>query len=1103
MGVAQTIKIEDLEVRVPSTEKSSGTIKKTSTIKGSKTAILTTKKKTYTIPHENNEVLKQLEELTQNAYFLHAPIYGLERRLNTGFLEKFTRNWQYGVSNIDLTITRGYGKFLFQQKNIERPLHNRWKYLISEDFDTDSDWNTNADIAATPFTSEGDSKQSQLIPWDDISGDWESDTDWGNHLSGTQCLLHNDDVAAILVAGWDWWENYEIEVWFYCDDSITDDTGIVFRYVDSTNHYKFMNTESSSIGLYDNTTAILVDTSLALVADTYYHMKVRVQGHKISCYLNGEKLFNGEDIIDKTYTSGRVGLYSALNNTYFDKFKVTLLSPTNFNLPASVDWTNQYSHADIITAYGTQKKLIATDHNVQFKQSRAGGDCVLYLPMDEGQGNVLHDHSKDRNNFTIGNYNWVDDEEKGYCIEATDDNDSSGPVVNANALDYNNGFTVDIEVNAVNFDDAGYIYSFTGDTDCRVYFILGSSTIKFVTGTYVEWGLVTISADTWYRVTLMVFPVTSTTATCFALIDGKIVARYDATFGGDGTVDSYNLGSVGYTHHTARFKNLRVYNTPRWDVAHGHDSTPATVFCWDDNRFDSTVDYPDDSDCVLLLHMDEGSGTTIVYDASGNNNDFTTTGNPVYINTSFRGEAGICIHLDGDGDFLSRNSDLGILDNWTIEMWISVQAADKGTFFAVPYSISSPGLELSINADGYLYLRNFNTGGSSPITIGTTDLTDGKWYYVVITYDGANQRIYVNGVEENSDPQTGITRTNYNKTFIGVTSDGYTTGVNALNAYYDEVRVHLRALSSEEIVSRYRSEPYLHDWYQMTRVYHNSHDFSGLPVITNGQIMLSFPDYDTYEWREDNVLLPTIYGWYENSWHLLGHIEPISFVNGVQYRIDNFNGCDWSIEELTDQYCKMNIRYYISDISNVPEGTFIDFKLIIRNGFSGILIETDGRNWLEDDSNGFNFFCDYQEGNGITMRYWFSPDDSFKDTTIESGGTEDIDYVDDNWWVMYGEDGESDAPSKQVIIGGFVDMMYEDKGDAATVTWSLSSSDETWWSECRCQNSKFGGIFFVPYDISTIVTTPDDIPKANAVNYPSDLAHQAFKETMLKRGLKK
>jgi PKD repeat protein len=72
------------------------------------------------------------------------------------------------------------------------------------------------------------------------------------------------------------------------------------------------------------------------------------------------------------------------------------------------------------------------------------------------------------------------------------------------------------------------------------------------------------------------------------------------------------------------------------------------------------------------------------------------------------------------------------------------------------------------------------------------------WYYVVLTYDGAALRIYVNGVERNSIPLNGNLRQ-----FSAPVIIGSTTSQKYFNGSISNVAMYSRALSKCEIAARY------------------------------------------------------------------------------------------------------------------------------------------------------------------------------------------------------------------------------------------------------------------------------------------------------------
>jgi hypothetical protein len=81
---------------------------------------------------------------------------------------------------------------------------------------------------------------------------------------------------------------------------------------------------------------------------------------------------------------------------------------------------------------------------------------------------------------------------------------------------------------------------------------------------------------------------------------------------------------------------------------------------------------------------------------------------------------------------------------------------------------------------------------------GTAAIVPGTWTHIATTYDGVNQRLYVNGVLVNTQPQSGpiaVTgaplRIGGNNTFAGEFFQGL----------IDQVRVYNRALTGPEVLA--------------------------------------------------------------------------------------------------------------------------------------------------------------------------------------------------------------------------------------------------------------------------------------------------------------
>ena len=100
--------------------------------------------------------------------------------------------------------------------------------------------------------------------------------------------------------------------------------------------------------------------------------------------------------------------------------------------------------------------------------------------------------------------------------------------------------------------------------------------------------------------------------------------------------------------------------------------------------------------------------------------------------------------------------------------------------------------------------------------------------------------------------------------------------------------------------------------------------------------------------------------------------------------------------------------------------------------------------------------------------------------------------IDDNWCALYGDKADSNAPSKNVIVGLFTDSAYAVGDDSVQWEYQLSNSFMFWVIN---HQTRFGGVFFVPYDVDDLPS----VPFSNGADYPVDLAHQPFKNTVPQR----
>ncbi len=110
----------------------------------------------------------------------------------------------------------------------------------------------------------------------------------------------------------------------------------------------------------------------------------------------------------------------------------------------------------------------------------------------------------------------------------------------------------------------------------------------------------------------------------------------------------------------------------------------------------------------------------------------------------------------------------------------------------------------SINTSGLAYFAVCSDGGFNFATVfSTTVIPTGQWTHLAATYDGANLRMYVNGVLESTVPWAqGIFRGTA-PVAIGATLTFGTSATSFFNGVIDEPSVYRRALTAAEVADVY------------------------------------------------------------------------------------------------------------------------------------------------------------------------------------------------------------------------------------------------------------------------------------------------------------
>ncbi len=205
--------------------------------------------------------------------------------------------------------------------------------------------------------------------------------------------------------------------------------------------------------------------------------------------------------------------------------------------------------------------------------------------------------------------------------------------------------------------------------------------------------------------------------------------------------------------------------------------------------------------------LDESSGTTAV-DSSGNGRDGTYAGGYT-LSQSGIGGTNTAVLFDGSTAYVDFGNPAAfdIATGLTLEAW--VKTSDSGyQYVLVKWGAAggSDAYHLRIDFDGRAYFTT-SLGGSyegARDLNGVSALNDGDWHHLVATYDGAHERIYVDGVVESSLAASGSLAVVSSALRAGGLSDGTNTG-NWLTGTLDDVAIYGTALSAARILAHYEA----------------------------------------------------------------------------------------------------------------------------------------------------------------------------------------------------------------------------------------------------------------------------------------------------------
>ena len=193
----------------------------------------------------------------------------------------------------------------------------------------------------------------------------------------------------------------------------------------------------------------------------------------------------------------------------------------------------------------------------------------------------------------------------------------------------------------------------------------------------------------------------------------------------------------------------------------------------------------------------DGIEDHITVDSSGSGLNGKLIGDAQIISDPQRGSV---LSLDGDGDYVDcgNNPAFDITNSITVAAWVNIDTVP--TVWTGIVTKGDSAWRLSTYYDqrkfhfAVTYDLNFVNGG--------TEVTAHEWHHVCGTYDGANIRLYVDGVEDPESPvaYNGNIDTNSWEVLIGENTQ---FPGHEWNGLIDDVRIYSYALSEVEVKEVY------------------------------------------------------------------------------------------------------------------------------------------------------------------------------------------------------------------------------------------------------------------------------------------------------------
>lgn len=247
--------------------------------------------------------------------------------------------------------------------------------------------------------------------------------------------------------------------------------------------------------------------------------------------------------------------------------------------------------------------------------------------------------------------------------------------------------------------------------------------------------------------------------------------------------DQFYVGRVGSNYFDGTMDEVRLYNRAL---------SPAEV-----QKLYNWAPGP-----ILYFPFDENTGTSTVYDRSGNG--YTGTMNGTMTEDDWvPGKFGSALDFDGTNDKITTtdttDSVLDFTGDFTISAWVN-RTGDTGVsqmVLAKMNSTTSGGYALALGNSGEVYCQTSSGGGlvSSYTATGAITSTSG-WNHLSVVRTGSSCRVYVNSVDRTSSAGTHTTMTANN---IDLSIADWGGSAQPFSGIVDDVKIYNYPRTSAQV----------------------------------------------------------------------------------------------------------------------------------------------------------------------------------------------------------------------------------------------------------------------------------------------------------------